>query len=202
MTLSFFSEKKLLLKAQFFLCTNHIILQMSETLMKPSDSTEASVVPQQEKTKRIFFSHEDDEELLELVRLYGNTEHWKIIAKEIAGGKKFNSRQCRERYTNYLNGWNRNCFTPQEDNLLRVQVQKYGPLWSLIKNSFVNRSAVSLKNRWAHLDRAHMRRRNAHCTPIIFKILDKVEEPQDFVFDYTDDIDKILSQFDNFEIGF
>lgn len=101
-----------------------------------------------------FFSPEEDEELRKLVSRIGDHDHWKQIAYEFFNGK-YNSRQCRERYRNYLDPkWVHEDYTAEEDSLLTEQVRLHGNKWALIRNSFIGRSEVSLKNRWAHLSRA------------------------------------------------
>lgn len=104
------------------------------------------------KQKRKFFSTEEDLKLVSLVNQYGKTNKWNEIAQMLGNG--FNSRQCRERYQNYLNPeLNNGPYSQEEDDLLISLVGKYGNKWSIIHSSFVGRSEVSVKNRWTHLKR-------------------------------------------------
>lgn len=70
------------------------------------------------------FSAKEDEMLLQIVEKFG-AKNWKLIGKLMPGR---NSKQCRDRYTNYLapeinhSEWNE-----EEDKLLYEKYLKYGP---------------------------------------------------------------------------
>lgn len=100
------------------------------------------------KTKRQMFTTEEDEKLKKLVAEFG-TGNWRIISDHLPNRTP---RQCRERYRNYLapeivNG----TWTVEEDQLLRMKFQEYGPKWAIISNFFPTRSEINIKNRWAVL---------------------------------------------------
>jgi hypothetical protein len=66
------------------------------------------------------------------------------------------TRQCRERYKNYLSPELRNLpWSPAEDLLLRERFSEFGPRWATLATFFNGRSDVSLKNRWAVLNGRH-----------------------------------------------
>jgi len=102
-------------------------------------------------SKRIKFSQAEDNRLLEQVKIYG-PKKWNTIAKALPGRT---SRQCRDRFMNYLNGSLINGpWTPQEDEVLIQKFMECGPQWTIIKKSFVGRSSNNVKNRWyTHLSK-------------------------------------------------
>jgi hypothetical protein len=96
---------------------------------------------------KLRFSPEEDELLTELVQAHG-TSDWPVIASFLPDR---NARQCRERWTNYVNpklvkkGWTR-----EEDALLVEKYNELGPKWATISRSFEGRGRNNLKNRlWA-----------------------------------------------------
>lgn len=98
------------------------------------------------KTQRQKFSHDEDQKLIKFVAIYGNRA-WKKIAKEM---KTRSTRQCRERYINYLSPNLKNGpWTSQEDSFLISKVKEMGPCWSKIVKFFPTRSDVNIKNRYA-----------------------------------------------------
>jgi hypothetical protein len=65
-----------------------------------------------------------------------------------------NARQCRERWQNYLDPeLRRSPWTAEEDLLLQAKVAEYGAGWHKISTFFVNRSPLSLRNRWQQFER-------------------------------------------------
>ena len=94
------------------------------------------------------FTKAEDERLKQLLALR-NPPNWNEIAHFMSNRT---SRQCRERYNNYLrpnlvNGrW-----TKEEDELLEKLFEIHGPKWSFISKSFNSRSSVNVKNRHATL---------------------------------------------------
>jgi hypothetical protein len=96
------------------------------------------------------FTQEEDALLMQLVAVFGTT-NWKKIAELI---QTRNARQCRERYKNYLDPELRQgSWTQDEDMLLTEQFKEHGPKWNTIAQLFVNRSDMSLRNRWQVLER-------------------------------------------------
>lgn len=100
----------------------------------------------QQKTSRQKFTHEEDQRLVELVAIHG-THAWKKIAQIM---KTRTTRQCRERYINYLSpNLTNGPWSPQEDAFLIQKVKEMGPRWSKIVKFFPTRSDVNIKNRYA-----------------------------------------------------
>jgi hypothetical protein len=96
-------------------------------------------------TNKVKFSPEEDSRLLELVQQYGS-KAWNCIA---AGMGNRNSRQCRERYNNYLDpSLRHDSWTNEEDLLLIEKVTEYGLKWNTIAKFFEDRSDIALRNRW------------------------------------------------------
>lgn len=97
------------------------------------------------KKSRILFTKEEDEKIKALVQVFG-TKKWIKIASYIHGRT---SKQCRDRYLNYLvPGYFNGEWSKEEDELLLKLYEKYGSKWTIIQRSFQDRSANALKNRW------------------------------------------------------
>jgi hypothetical protein len=97
---------------------------------------------------RQMFSAEEDARLKQLVSQHGSKD-WKNIAKKMPNRS---TRQCRERYKNYLSPELINLpWSASEDDLLRQKFDVFGPKWATIAHFFTGRSDVSLKNHWASL---------------------------------------------------
>ena len=100
------------------------------------------------KSSRVKFSPEEDEKLRILVNELGN-KAWKRVAARMGTRT---TRQCRERYNNYLeptliNGpWEK-----EEDFILIQKVAEIGQKWSKIAEIFRHRSDVNIKNRYSLL---------------------------------------------------
>lgn len=106
-----------------------------------SDSPAAS-----HKTSRQKFTPDEDARLVELVKIHGN-HSWKKIATIM---KTRSTRQCRERYINYLSpNLTNGPWSAHEDKFLIEKVKEMGPRWSKIVRFFPTRSDVNIKNRYA-----------------------------------------------------
>lgn len=107
------------------------------------------------KIKQIF-TKEEDEQLLKLVETYGQ-KNWRIVSMNIEGRS---SRQCRERWMNYLSpNVNNGPWTKDEDELLEDLVLMNGNEWSKFSQAFDNRTATNIKNRWIYLQRINEKKR-------------------------------------------
>jgi hypothetical protein len=96
------------------------------------------------------FTREDDRRLAALVDQYG-TEDWSLIAEAM---ESRNMRQCRERWTHYLQpNLRTGSWTPDEDQLLEEMLAEHGTKWNKISTFFVNRAPLSLRNRHMALSR-------------------------------------------------
>lgn len=97
---------------------------------------------------RQTFSPEEDAYLCSLVQQFG-VNSWKFIAKKMPNRT---TRQCRERYKNYLSPEIKNGpWTKEEDELLKEKYKEFGPKWAQISSFFNSRSDVNIKNRWASI---------------------------------------------------
>ncbi|KAK8881749.1 hypothetical protein M9Y10_044385 [Tritrichomonas musculus] len=116
--------------------------------------------------RRQLFSYEEDEQLKKLVEQFGDKD-WKFIARKMPGRS---TRQCRERYKNYLSPDIKNGpWTKEEDDLLKEKYNEYGPHWSSISKFFKSRSDVNIKNRWSALS-FHMSNNNNNNNKSAFAI--------------------------------
>jgi hypothetical protein len=107
----------------------------------PASSSDTVDVPPGPKLK---FSFEEDRLLTGLVAQYG-AGNWPLISSCMVAR---NPRQCRERWVYYLNPQlQQGNWTPEEDTLLETKFREYGTKWKAIARFFVNRSAMSLRNR-------------------------------------------------------
>jgi hypothetical protein len=91
------------------------------------------------------FTAEEDVRLLEIV---GRCQmvNWESIAHQMGARS---SRQCRERWVNYLNPQIRNDpWTEDEDMLLLDKINELGHSWAQIGRAFNGRSESDVKNRW------------------------------------------------------
>jgi hypothetical protein len=97
------------------------------------------------------FTEAEDTKLRSLVHEWG-TANWRQIADKMGGGRT--TRQCRERWQNYLrrdiiNGpW-----TAEEEELLVEKYGEYGPIWRTIQTFFPNRTDIDIKNCWLRRQR-------------------------------------------------
>ncbi|KAH0792087.1 Myb-like DNA-binding domain containing protein [Histomonas meleagridis] len=104
---------------------------------------------------RQMFSAEEDFMLKNLVARFGDKD-WKIIAENMPNRT---TKQCRERYKNYLSPNIRNDpWTPEEDKILIQKYSELGPKWSTIASFLDRRSDVNIKNRWTSLSCHHTKK--------------------------------------------
>ena len=126
---------------------------MSFLFPQPIRQIPAANAPQQPtKTARARnkFSRSEDALLVSLVNELG-VRDWETIASRMPGR---NSRQCRERYQNYLSpNLSHEPWTPEEDRLLEQKLKEFGSKWVNISKYFKNRTDTMLKNRWLVLSR-------------------------------------------------
>jgi hypothetical protein len=111
--------------------------------------------PRKPRAKPVYrphskFSPDEDFKLCQLVNEHGPNA-WRVVAKFLPGR---NSRQCRERWLNYLNpGLNSNPWTAAEDALLEQTYTAIGPRWVYMMRFFPNRTDAMIKNRFQVLQR-------------------------------------------------
>ncbi|OHT16349.1 Transcription factor WER [Tritrichomonas foetus] len=105
------------------------------------------------KKKNVFTADEDDK-LRRLVMKYGEG-NWYSIASKM---KKRSTRQCRDRWVNYLSPLAVNgAWTLEEEELLRLKVQLYGRKWKFITQFFPGRTDINIKNRYNFLIKRDMK---------------------------------------------
>lgn len=98
------------------------------------------------------FSLAEDERLSRLVNKLGS-KNWKLIAKKMMNKTP---KQCRERWTNYLNpDLKFDDWKDEDDERLLSLFYKIGPKWSVISTSFPARSVNSIRNRFLKLAKKH-----------------------------------------------
>lgn len=115
--------------------------------MKASNSL---IKNQTKQKKRFAFSCDEDDRLRALVSKYGE-DNWAIIASKM---KKRSTRQCRDRWINYLSPLAINgTWTPEEDQLLNEKVEIYGRKWKFLTNFFFGRTDINIKNHYNFLQK-------------------------------------------------
>jgi hypothetical protein len=118
------------------------------------------------------FTPQEDFRLCHLVRDHG-ANNWRLIAQYMPGR---NSRQCRERWLNYLNPeLNVHPWTPAEDALLEEEYQQLRGRWMLLLPCLPCRTDGMIKNWFQLLQRKPKRRQRrrhrsklVHNPPITF----------------------------------
>ena len=116
-------------------------------------------------TKLAVWTPDEDDKLRELVQKYGSNNRWRDIAHRM---KTKNNRQCRDRWKFVLNPEiNREPFSQYEDEMLIDLINQYGTHWIKIKDHFVNRNTLQLKNRWRCLK---INKRNKDVQKLVAKV--------------------------------
>ena len=96
------------------------------------------------------FTKEEDRQIIELVKVYGNN-NWNKIAEVFFNRSP---RQLKERWTNYLNpAVNKNEWTEEEEELLLEKLSEFGKRWREISKYFNGRTDVQLKSRYRMIER-------------------------------------------------
>jgi hypothetical protein len=111
-------------------------------------------------TPKIKFTDDENARLVDAVARLGTLD-WHAVAQEV---QTRNARQCRERWTNYLDPavalqkpW-----TVEEDNLLRAQYAEIGARWKTLASFFPDRSTNNVKCRFISLERKGRRKNRAN----------------------------------------
>ena len=120
------------------------------------------------RVKHKKFTSAEDKMLRKLVSSYG-TDNWKKIASMM---EERNSRQCRERWLNYLSPkLNKSKWTEYEDEFLIEMIERHGKHWVKIADFFPGRTDQMLKNRYSKLmrDKKHKQRKGYKKSPRLNK---------------------------------
>ena len=97
-------------------------------------------------SKKVKFTKAEDAKLTLLVQQY-STKDWKKIAEHLPTRT---ARQCRERWTNYVNpSLSKSPWTKAEDMLLIEKHNEFGNHWKIIERYFPLRSKNNIKHRWS-----------------------------------------------------
>jgi hypothetical protein len=106
-------------------------------------------LPAEKKMKRRSFTPEEDAQLVEIITS-NPSRSWSEVAESLPGRS---ARQCRERWSDYLNPDVRvEPWTDDDDERLLRQIEVHGHRWTIIAMAFPRRIANDVKNRWySHL---------------------------------------------------
>jgi hypothetical protein len=103
-----------------------------------------------QQASKVKFDPAEDKLLFDAVRMFG-CANWQRIANLIPARS---ARQCRERWTNYLNPDLFNGeWTADDDRMLLARYDEIGPKWVVIARFFPGRSKNSVRNRLLQLQR-------------------------------------------------
>ena len=152
------------------------------------------MMPVKKAHPKVKFTAEDDKKLRDLVEQYG-TSDWNLISQKM--GTR-NSRQCRERWENYLSSSvNRSPFTPEEDLLLLQKYQELGAKWVNISKSFNNRTDISVKSRWMVLKRRNITMENLKTAVANAQKQEPEQEIKEMIQDHqerSEEVDKVINR--------
>lgn len=114
----------------------------------PLETTEQSINTLAKKGKpgrKANFTPEEDTQLAELVKTHGETK-WSFIASIM---KKWNRKQLRERYINFIKGKSSAVnFSPTEDAIILEHIKNHGHTWKNLASKLPGRSPIAIKNRY------------------------------------------------------
>ncbi|EAX98839.1 Myb-like DNA-binding domain containing protein [Trichomonas vaginalis G3] len=164
---------------------------------------------------RTNFSKDEDNQLLELVQMYG-VGNWNIIASKL---ENCNVRQVRERYLKYLSpNIEKGPWTHEEDFLLTQKYNEIGPKWKQIARFFPKRTDISVKNRMNKLMRGVFKPTSYKHTPKVQSSapstpeqtlsyqtpveVEKIPEPSNGIPLEVNSVDLFETELDDFSFGF
>ena len=137
---------------------------LSQTLANHKNPTRKSISAIGKPHPKNKFTEEEDFKLRKIVEIYGDKD-WELISRLM---ETRNPRQCRERYTNYLNpSINNDPWSEDEDRLLIEKFNQLGGKWVKISKFFENRTDSQLKNRWQVLKRKEKTLHQLNNSPVI-----------------------------------
>jgi hypothetical protein len=113
-------------------------------------SVERSNILNKERKRKTVFTTEEDEIIFDFVDKFGS-RRWERIESII---QTRTSRQCRERWNNFLSPTIvKKEWSFEEDRLLENLVSQYGKKWSKFVEYFPGRTNILIKNRFSLLMR-------------------------------------------------
>ena len=97
------------------------------------------------------FTEQEDKLLIEAIAKYGSS-NWNVIAKLVPNR---NSRQCYERWANYLSPFiKRDEWTKEEDEILLKKSEEFNYKWTKVQAFLPGRTVSNLKSRHNKLMKA------------------------------------------------
>jgi hypothetical protein len=123
--------------------------------------------------KSKFTPHEDIL-LTESVHVHG-TSNWLIVASAVPGR---NARQCRERWTNYVNpDLTQMEWTERDNAILMESFERFGPKWHRITTFFPGRAKNNVRNHFFGIQRRKLREQAAQSCEIPEDVAEIPSEP-------------------------
>lgn len=146
-------------------------------------------------SKKVKFTKNEDAKLKYLVEKY-TTKDWKLIASFLPPRT---ARQCRERWTNYINPeLTQRPWTKEEDKVLIDLHQQIGNHWKIMEEFLPQRSKNNIKIRWNFLNRLVKNEK-------IIDIIENNETPRISIFNEQENVTpsssvpNVTSEIENFE---
>jgi myb proto-oncogene protein len=97
------------------------------------------------KNNRHYFT-KDEDEILKKIKNNSEPKTWNEVASYLPGRY---SKQCRDRWLNYLAPWiKKEKWTTEEDEIIKKIVKEKGNKWSYLQEILPGRTDNDIKNRW------------------------------------------------------
>lgn len=113
--------------------------------LENAEQSAGTTVKKGKAGRKANFTPEEDDQLAELVKTYGETK-WSLIASIM---KKWNRKQLRERYINFIKGKSTAAnFTAAEDAVIAEHIKVHGHAWKDLTAKLPGRSPIAIKNRY------------------------------------------------------
>lgn len=130
-------------------CSTNLLKSVIKSRKKTNNNDQADddkeINGQDKKKTYAKFTSAEDAQLKKIVSFLG-PKNWTTVASFMPNKT---SRQCRDRYVNYLApGFIHSNWTEEEDSILAKKYEEFGPHWSRIQNFLPHRTSNSIKNRY------------------------------------------------------